>query len=166
MSCENDVLFNILVHGSMYEWNRKRHAHNLPCVCTFGKKQKKKNKIERKMKSYAMQLIIFVNIEWNPNCVTVHCVHACIAYVYSALLVWCQYDFLLCVWVWAVWWIFNIRHCIHAFALIVLQSTTSNLLHVYRLHFRIQTSCTIAYWVKWKTENICDAFFIHCRIRY
>lgn len=64
-----------------------------------------------------------------------------------AMLVWCV----------CVRWIFNICHCIHAFALIVLQSTAS-ILRMHRMHsYRIDASCTIAYWVE--RENTCDAFF-------
>lgn len=63
----------------------------------------------------------------------------------------------LLVWCVCVRWIFNICHCIHAFALIVLQSTTS-ILRMYRVHsYCIDASCTIAYWVE--RENTCDAFF-------
>lgn len=70
-----------------------------------------------------------------------------------------HYAMCLLVWCVCVRWIFNICHCIHAFALIVLQSTTS-ILRMYRVHsYCIDASCTIAYWVE--RENTCDAFFFH-----
>lgn len=67
------------------------------------------------MKWHSMQSIIFVNIERNSNCVTVQ--YVCII---------CLFAFAAAIAVYVcVQQIFNICHCIHAFALIALQSSTS-----------------------------------------
>lgn len=130
VSCENDVLFYILVHASNGEWNRKRHAHTHVYVWKEAKKRGKRNRFQCNW-SYLQTLNEILTV----------------SHYAMYLLVWCV----------CVRWIFNICHCIHAFALIVLQSTAS-ILRMHRVHsYRIDASCTIAYWVE--RENTCDAFF-------
>lgn len=125
------------------EWNWKRHR------LAFGKKQNKKNTHEKKMKSYSMQSIIFVNIGRNSNCVT----HSATIrmHIYDVYLHCCSV-ICLCISVCcAMQWIFNICHCIHAFVLIALQSTISILRsnRVIILHLCIMHHCILSWMRKY-----------------